>query len=426
MQDFFELIGKFGNAIGMVLTVILLGFLAFKLLRTYMDFMERLKSMETPPQKEEKSEDEDENMNRSAPMNEEHMQIEELLGIERFEKLIELNLDQAVYLVKKWITNGEPEERMALSAVAQQLTHTDLEKLYSHLNEDKRMIWNEQIEKYLEGGELQEINKFISEEVVRELVAGSIFEDFELMDMLLNMNKETVKEYILDSKEYGRYLSNCLSSNILAELMNELSPSELDQVVTDSMTLSQSELKAGIPSFKKDLATFAEKFKSNTFTSKLLGVVSEMSIEKEKIIYGYLNEQGNKYELKRIAVENIPSALVFNLPKEFVKNNLSDYPLDQKIELLASVDENIKSELIDLMAPANSSSREMIEMEMEILSGDEIKLARIKKDSGLYLQKYVDFTRAAMKSHPELRGQVEEIVSVWIKEMGQTPLKAVS
>jgi len=419
MKDIFEFIGKFGNAFGMIATVLLLGFLAFKLLRTYMEFVERMNAMETPPQKEEKSE-EDNKQELEQAMELEHESLENLLGIERFEKLIELNLDQAVYLIKKWIVSGGSEERLALSAVAQQLEHKDLEKIYSRLDSEKRSLWNDQIEDYLEGAILQDVNRFVSEEVVRELVAGSVLEDYELMDILLNMNKSAVKEYILTSNEFGPFLSNCLSSNILAQLMNDLSPKELDKVVSESMSLNQSSLISKLSEFKKDLVMFCDKFKASTFSTKLLGVVSEISTEKETLIYSYLIEQGNGHELKKIAVENIPSALVFDLPEDFVKSTLTDYPLDRKIELLASVDDESREKLLVLVAPANSSAREMIEMEMEILMGDELKLARIKKNSSVSLQKYVNFTRDALKTKPEYNEQIEEIVDMWITNMSKS------
>ena len=420
-KDFLELLGKFGNAIGMILTVLLLGFVAFKLLKMYMDFVERMKALEKPAE-EAQDEKEDE---REQAFPDQHSVAEEVtadeeikIGIERFERLMELNLQQAVFIIKKWVNQGDEESRLALTAIAQQFENEKLKSLYSDLEISARNLWNKFIGSHLEAPELLRANKIISEAVVKELVAGSPVDDLELLDIMLDMSSESVKQYITKNEKYGPMLSNLISPNILAEVMNELSPEEVDLVVSQSIDVDQSKLMSEITSFKEDLRVFCNKFKSNPFGQKIADIINDVSLEKELILYKYLLSQGSIADLRSAAKNCIPSNLIFALPASLTKFLMNDYPMKKKVELLAVYDEDQREEVLDMIADKGSNVREMIQMELNLILDDELQLQRLSRKVDHIKMDYVKFSRDALKNNEEHQEVIDDVVEQWLSDLG--------
>lgn len=417
--DILSLIGRFGNAIGMIITIILLGFIAFKLLKTYMDFMERIKSMENanPASDNNKSQDE-ENTPAAAPMlnndgaakDNENFSIN---GIQRFEKLLELNKGQALFILKRWISDRSRDSQLALTAVAQQLPNELLSELYSNLTSEQSTQWNEGIESQLEPNELSKANKIISESVIRELISGSLIDDFELMDLILSMDANDVMSYILNNEKYGAYLSNLISSNLLADLMNKLSRDEVQSVISSSLKVEVSEIVQNITDFKNDLAGISKKSAQNPFGKKLATIVKDVAADKEEVLYEYMLGTSDQVEVKNVAMECLPSNVVLSLPSNIVKAIFTDYPLTQKIELLSTIDETMRTLYLDIIGEKGSSAREMIEMELEIISGDELQTQRLKGRSSEILGQYVTFARELLSRTNEFEADIGEVVDKW-------------
>lgn len=427
-KDLVELLGRFGNAIGMIITVLLIGFIAFKLLRMYMEFMERLRAMALP--KEEKEEEDDKDQDSvgpgALPQNELPSMDEdqEVVGIDRFEKLLELNEDQALFIVKKWIAEPSAESKLALTAVAQQLNNDSLKILYSNLSTDKRNDWNSYIEGHLESNELTKANKIVSEAVIKELVAGSPIDDLELLDLILGMNSVSVKEYIVTNKEFGPLLSNLISPKLLAEVMNELDSDEVDNVIGNSIEVKHNDIVDKISNFKTDLKKFCKRFETNPFGKKISEIVSDVSIEKELILYKYLLTNGNIEDVRNAAKKCIPSNLVLKLPAKITKFLLNDYQMKKKVELIAILGDDEREEILDVIAEKGSSVREMLQMELNLVLDDELVLKRLNRRADEIKMDYINFTRSALAVNTEHTEQIEDFINEWIATLAANPQDA--
>ncbi len=134
--------------------LLFLDFSAFKLLKKWMEFMEKLKAMEEPKSEMDEEEKpvmsmEQQSNNEDETETEEEVETESP-SFERFERLLALNSKQAGILLKRWLKREDEEASMMLTAVAQQLEPEGLESLFGEINAQEREKWNTGINGYLD------------------------------------------------------------------------------------------------------------------------------------------------------------------------------------------------------------------------------------------------------------------------------------
>lgn len=419
--DIFDFIGKFGNAIGMIITVILLGLVAYKLLKMWMDFMENLKSLENQKdesnsQEEAKdgdSEEEESTLDQKVP----EEQVDQIEGFERFEKLLELNPRQSILLAKKWIKQGDDDSRLALNAIAQQLDTDKLDILFDGLSAQERETWNSSIQGFLEGDKLIEANLIISEGVIKELVGGSAISDFELVDIVLSMNVDMVKGYIVKNKEYGSFLCNLINPSLISDLLNDLEVDEMNEIITNSLSLDMKKLDSEMDKFKRDLSDFCNEAKIKPFNYKLLQVVSGISAEKEAMLYRFIAKNTSRSEIISAASRNIPSELIYDLPTSSLKIIMQNYPMEKKVNLLSCIDEDKQQHLLNSFTVEGSNAREMIDMELEAIRENELQFKRVQLNKENIWSEFVSYVRVVIKNDETIGAEAVHVIEEWVRSL---------
>lgn len=423
LKEILEFIGKFGNAIGLILAVSLLGLLAFKLLKMYMEFMEKLKSMEEPPAaKKDEENDKDKESPFKGPFDsgQEDSGDEDLdpPSFERFQRLLELNSRQAATLVKKWLAEENEENNLALTGAAQQLNHEGMEAIFKSLNINERQRWNSRITGFLGPEELKEANKVISQSVVKELVGGAYIDDNEVVDLILSMDIDSVKDYIERGK-HGAALVNLLNPDVVAGILNELGQDQVNKVVLDSLNFNFSQLKENLEDFKADLRSFASS-DENPFNSTLMNIVSEVDPDKEGLLYQHLARHAKHSDLIRAAKKSLPSELVFELPAELLKLAMGSYSTNKKVALLASLEDEERTRLMSSFLEPGTNAYEMIKMELEVLQADELRLKRLKNDKDALWKSFLAFIRETIRANEEFAGDIDLLVKQWAKNFASS------
>jgi hypothetical protein len=418
LEEIMEFIGKFGNAIGMILAVAIFGFLAFKLLKMYMEFMEKLAAMSKPEEASKDDEKNQEQMAMQSPNQPDAEESEEDSGFDKFENLVQNNLDQAVIILKKWISRPDENASLALSAISQQLDNTDLDKLFNKVTSSEREDWNLKLKDFLEPDDLIRANKIVSEEVVKELVSGMAIEDFELVDMMLKMNDSMIKEYILTNQNYGHFLSSLINSSVFSRLMNSLDTEQVNQVIGKSFEVDKDMIMSSLVEFKSSLKEFYTRFSPSPFNNKLLQSISTVSVDKEPVLYRYLVENSDLAKVLSVAKKYIPGELVMRLPEETLKRVLKEYPLSNKVNLLSTLKDDDRVYLSDILAVKGTSAREVLEMEIEGLMDDEIKFQKLKNKKAEFWDDFIKFTRSSMTTEHDYQ-VVEDLVKQWFDELSE-------
>lgn len=413
LKDIINFISQFGNAFGLITAVILIGVILNKLLKLWMDFMEKLKAMESEAKQEQSNEEES---NQVPEVD--HAEGEDNLApsFERFLNMLKLSEEQTALILKKWIAEADQDAKLALTGVVQQLENDDMQKLFKHLSSTERESWNKLILEYLSGPDLIQANKLIEQRVVKEIVGGSFIDDFELIDLILSMNNDTIKEYVLKGNENSSILMNLLNPEIIAKILDDLSVEEVEQTVSNSLSFDIEKLKE-LDGFKKDLKEFVNDHKTAPFTQKLVDVLQDINADKEELIYQYVSKSVPRGELIKAALANLPGQIVLELPPAFIKASMQNYSTEAKVELLLSLEEDKSQKLMETFLEEGSSAKEMIQMEMDNIKTDEIAMKRIEKSKNNIWSKFLVFIRECAANDQEYKSEIEDIVYNWVDEL---------
>lgn len=295
----------------------------------------------------------------------------------RFTQMIEKSQMDAVLIVKKWINELCEDCIRALKATSQQLDEDTLYKIFEKLNESEREAWKQNVDGFLKGEELVIANQFIGEEVVRDSIAPQGVSDIELIDLLLSLDIEVAVNFVRAYGNEAAILLNLLRPKITAKILDKMEMDESKELITKSLAFSFESVKDEFKVFKNKLQDFVLKSKRKPFNTKILQMLPSFNPNKEKMLYNVLAKDGLATDMKRTAQDNFLSELVTELPTVFLKSLMQKYDQHQRIQLLASLDDDKKDLLLSTFAEEGSAAREMIDLEFENLANDQVAQARI-------------------------------------------------
>lgn len=339
------------------------------------------------------------------------------MHFDRFTQLIHKNEIDAVLLLKKWINELSSESIMALKAVSQQLDEDLLYKVFLKLNEEEREAWKTNVDGFLNGEQLINANKFISEEVVRDSIAPQGVSDIELIDLLLSLDIEVAVNFVRKQPGEASILMNLLKPKVAGKILDKLEMEESKELITKSLVFAFDSVKDEFKEFKATLKEFVDKSKKRPFNTKILQMLENFNPNKEKMLYLVLAKENLKTDMKRAATDNFPSDLITKLPTQFLKSLMQKYDQNQKIQLLISVDDETRELLLATFAEEGSAAREMIDLEFENFANDEVAQARIKSQKDQLWKDFVVFVRDEIKLDEKWTNDIDSIVSDWVSSL---------
>jgi hypothetical protein len=142
---------------------------------------------------------------------------------------------------------------------------------------------------------------------------------------------------------------------------------------------------------------------------------------KEIELFKGLAKSGQKGTLKKAIDEYFPSSLLLKLPSNIISDILKEYPLNSKIELIASLPEEEKESLMDILAPEGSTLRDLISIEFENLEQNEAKMISIFKQKDKIFTQFSIFARKKINQSTNYEDEIEQIKSKFIQELNSGP-----
>ena len=426
-RDLLMFLSRFGNAIGLILATILLGLAAYFLMKKYWELKA---AAEEEPEKETIEEDGFEDRDEMDAVEDELSdaesdQLNELYStsakqdFERFRLYYTNSPKETSLLLKRWINLSDSHSKMALRAVAQQLNDDELMNVFHGLENEEREKWKSCLDTFLEEEQIISANRFISEEVMRDLIAPPFIRDFELVNMLLGIDLPSACQFVRENPDDSKILLNLLTPQFVGKILDDLSAHEAEVAIANSLRFDFSQITDDFASFKRTMTIFWSKVKSKPFNQKLLQMLPDFNPSKELMVYEFLAKSKMRDEMAEVASDYFPSELISSLPKELLRNAMQSYPNDKKIQLLFSCGASVRNSLIESFAEEGSASREMVDMEFANLEADDLAKARIKNSKDEIWKEFLNFMRNMIKSNENYRSEVENIVSGWITQMIQ-------
>ncbi|MCB9060677.1 MAG: hypothetical protein H6622_04070 [Halobacteriovoraceae bacterium] len=421
-----DLMTRFGNALGLILAVILLGMIAYFLFKMYEKIQQGHKETAPPqmqpplPREEDKKEDlPEEAKGGGAGEVTEDDETDLFSGVERFKQFWQKSERDALILVKKWIVEDTEMSRKALSALVQQMENPDLIKLFQSLGAVERDNWRSVIEQEGKIKDLKEVNNFISRQIIEDMIVPPAVQDLETVDLLMTLEETSAALLIKDHPSEGAMLLNIMNTKYVGKILEYLTADEINQVMEYSFAVNKDIIKKNIVQFKEILRKYSAKKVDREFVSKVFQLIPLANVETETVLYRNLALQCDREQLEHFARKYYPAEIIKVKFEDDIKENLlKSYPMNKKTELIASItDEEEKLDLLDSFAPSGSTAREMIEFELEKYEDDPALQKSIFERRDEIWREYIDHCRKVIKSDASFKQESEIYLEEWINEV---------
>lgn len=432
LKDIIDYASKFSVALGLLLSALLLALVAFVIFRMYKSLKENEQPQQAaggaggPGAAEAAKDDEDEGeMGGAFSMGGEDMQGG-LNGIERFRTFLSKNETEASMLIKKWIKSAEKDEQNALRAVVQQLDNSELVKIFEQLSPDERSEWKKYLDKAVDGEGLKRANLFISTQIVEEIIVPAAITDPEAQDLLLKIKPEQAAKFVQENPELGKILMNVMNTKFVSKIIDNLESSYIDNIIDSSIDFDNSDIETQLDKFKAKLAEYQDEKKRIPFLERVQELIPIASPSRENSLFKALAKSGDQEAMYKLASQYFPAVLVPELPVNFLKTILQQYPMGPKIEMLLSIDETLKDHFVGIFAPEGSKANDMLQLEFEKAENDISVQRRVRNEGEEIWKEFVDFSRRQIKSDKTVAGDIDSMVSEWVEKVckGQSPEQA--
>jgi len=345
-------------------------------------------------------------------------------GVERFETFLKNQKNEAILMIKKWINSGTNEENLALRGIVQLLNNDDLIVIFNSLHQEERDKWKALLGSTLQDAELSIANKFISSEIIKDILVPSEIDDIEAADLLLKLSPEAAANFVKDDPELGKIILNSMSDGFVANIFQNLNESEIEMAVTSSMTYQKDQVSDYMLDFKGKLAQYQETEKMLPFVNKLINLIKVTKPHNENPLFKSLASNVKSVKtITDVALSSFPGSLIDRIPADILKTILIQYPMQRKVELVLSLSPEKKEFFVDLFAPVGSKASDVLDLEIEKAQGDIRVMREITDSPEKAWDDFVYFVRNYIKNDNTNQSVFENLVATWAQALvdGSSP-----
>lgn len=419
-EKLFDFIERFSLLISIIIGSLILGAIAYLLFKRFekmkkdaaassMSLSGELKNMD------EDKDDEEQGAGAGQAADSPDLLTQEMAGIDRFKAFFENSRFDACLLIKKWIKSADKEEANALRALVQQLDNIILSEIFKSLTEEERSDWKVLLDRPLGHEELLRANKFISSQIVAEIILPSVIVDKDVSDLLLKLRPERAAKLCEKHPKQGRILLNVMNAKFVSKILENVSPQNVDILIESSLRFNPNKLSEDMTEFKNVLNQYLEKKEQIPFLKKVREILPSTSPMRELPLYRALGSSGDLDTMIDLAMVNFPAHLVSKLPENFLKSALNAYPLNEKIEFFLSLNEEERGFYLNLSAPLGSKARDLLDIEFESASTDLMLQRRLKESGEEIKSQFVYHIRNLLKQEKSMEAPSFKIIEDWAK-----------
>jgi hypothetical protein len=342
-----------------------------------------------------------------------------LNGIERFHTFFEKSSHDAIILIKKWIQDDGDNEKNALRAVVQQLDNSILVEVFKRLSEEERSKWKSLLSKALKGEQLSAANRFISNQVVEQIILPNPVVDEEVCDLLLKITPQQGAELIKNSIKDGAILMNVMSVKFVNQIFDLLNTDTTRDVIDASLMYSPADIPEAMPSFKKALMTVLDVKTAIPFLARIKEIIININPSREELLYRALGSSGEKAFIIQQAMKRFPASLVLDLPENCLKSIFTKYSISERVEFLLSLDESKKESLMAIVAPEGSKGRDMLDLEFSSAESNLALQKKLKHSKAAIFDSFVYHVRKFLEVDRSYDQEISEVIDQWVNEISR-------
>lgn len=419
-KDWYEWASRWGNAVGLILGALIISLIALSLFKQWKAFMEKFAAQANQPKPEEKKEEDEKEEELATaqatniPKEEEEMAASH--DFERFQQCLEQHSDEAVNMVRNWLNEDEEASLLALRGVAQQVNAADMEKLMAGLSSEQRDKWKNLIH-HLEPKDLVTANKHIFQEVIRYFLVPTKIKDGELLNLIMELNSKATFEFINANKIHTGAMMNLLNPVIVGKILAEVDDDTADKWLALGAQFDIKKMDEVLPTLKEALRAHKEANGPAPFAQRIMTMIPTSSPKREGVLFRALAKAGNAGMVTEIAKRHFPSELILELPVPFLKEVLQSYPISKRVEFLQSRPEDVRANLIDILAETGTPARDMLDMELENISNDASKVQAISDRSEDIWYDFVKLSRMSLSKNSSYATILNQLIQEWSSQL---------
>lgn len=422
-KDWFEWASRWGNAFGLILGSIIIGYIALSLFKEWKAFMEKYAAQQQAAAQSEAQKDEEKDKDALAAAlgqaesakQEDDVSIAQ--GFERFQQCLEQHPDDAINMLRGWINDGEDNALRALRGVAQQASTEQMDKLMAGLNEFQRDKWKGLLGVHLEPAELSAANKFIFQEVVKSFLVPTRIKDSELLNLIMELNPKTTCEFMQQYEGHVGVLMNILSPGVIGKILALVNEKTADSWLFAGSEFPLTDMEEALPLLKKTLVAYHQANSPSPFAHRIMALIPTASPSREGSLFRALAKSGNNGMVLEVARKHFPSELIMELPSTFLKEVMQSYPISKRIEFLHSRPEGERTSLLDVLAETGTPVRDMLDMELENIGRDLSRGASIDSRSEEIWSDFVKNSRAILARQSAYTNFAEQLIKEWSQKL---------
>ena len=394
-------IARFANGIGLFLSTLLFGILAFLLLRQYGKILrerkegeaqqEQAQAIQMQQQEEKERQKQEQQAAAAAAAQGPHKDIHLQGGLKRFQSYYQSSQSASINMVKRWIEEGTEKSKPVLAYLAQNLENEVLLGMFDHITTNQRSKWKDIIEDCSDHEMDEHGDTLLNEAMVREITGGDIVSDSELLDLLIAITAQEGAKFIQENQDLSAPFLTCLSSQKASEIFNLIDINEAESLLTAGGQLNTSQIPW--KKLRNALTQYCSIGGHNPFFEKVQAMLPSASIDREALLYKSLASKFPQETLINLGKNLFPASAINNLDDVTLKHFLLDYPMKEKIEMLLSLEDEKRTSYIELFAEKGSNARDMLDYEFKIIRSDKEKLAEIEQERDKHWNSFVTFIR---------------------------------
>lgn len=421
-KDWYEWASRWGNAFGLIFGAIIIGAIALALFKQWKSFMEKYAALQAaknaPEENKEKEEDKESQQIIPGPLTKQEEDMAISQGFDRFKQCLEQHSEDAITIVRSWLNDGEELSLLALRGVAQLASVEEMEKLMNGLSEQQRDKWKTLLGKHLEAHELNIANKHIFQEVIKSFLVPSRIKDGELLNLIMELTPKTTCEFLDKNGEQTGIVMNILSPSVIGKVLAEVDDDTADRWLMEGAEFDLASMDSKVDGLKASLKAFKDSNAPAPFAQRIMAMIPVASPSRESNLYRALARSGSPAMVMEVASNHFPSELVLDLPAPFLKEVLQSYPVYKRVELLYSRPEEVRGNLLDVLAESGTPARDMLDMELENLTRDPSRGAAIESRNEEIWQDFVKTSRSILSKNGAYTNFAEELIKEWSGKLG--------
>ena len=420
MKDWLEWASRWGNAVGLILGTLILGFIAFSLFKKWKEFMETLATMKKP-EDEKKEEDKEPALMTQAPQTPPETTQEEDMaasqGFERFQQCLEQHPDDAINIIRFWINECDEQSILALRAISQLSSSAEMEKLMQGLSDPQRAKWKSVLGKHLESQELITANKHIFQEVIKAFLVPSRIKDGELLNLVMELNSKSCGEFLSKYDDQVGIMMNILSPALIGRIITEVSEQQAENWLMAGTEFKIQDIDRKVPELKNALKAYNASYAPSPFSQRIISMIPSAAPSRELTLYKALAKAGNSGMIVEVAKRNFPSELILALPGQFIKEVIQSYPVAKRVELIYSRSSDLKMTMLDMVAEKGTPARDLMDMELENVKNDPTTAASIEGQAEEIWFEFVKSCRHFLSKNTAYAGLCDQLIKEWSQKL---------